>query len=413
MSEVAEPVEDQAVAMDFLARLGATMLAAGYPVNIVRLALQRTAHAYGFSCPMLVLPNFIQIGDVDRTRMVREEHPVRFDQTFPLGNLVRTAHRGGIGPAAGSAELDRILALPPPYPAWVGVIGYALQCTAYGLMLQPVPVSMIAAVGLGLLIGAVRRFVGPFLGLRYLLPALCAFVVTLTLFGLERLLNVGHFDLRGLIAPLVAFLPGVAITLGVIESATGEIVSGSARLVAGLMQLAQLALGIVIAIQLVGLSSAEITDQTGNFFGPWAPWLGVFVLAIGIKLEHGPPRQFLPWLVLILFVSYASQRVTALAVGGYVSGFGGGLALMLCALALSRRRNMPALQTILAPGFWLLVPSSVGLIGITEITGGASSQSVVAMLASMISIALGFQVALAIWNSIPKHNWIDDNEARA
>jgi hypothetical protein len=78
---------------------------------------------------------------------------------------------------------------------------------------------------------------------------------------------------------------------------------------------------------------------------------------------------------------------------------------------LSRYSNMPALQTLLGPGFWLLVPSSVGLIGIAELTSGASSQAVIGMLASMMSIALGFQAALAIANTFPQRdNWIFDIE---
>jgi uncharacterized membrane protein YjjB (DUF3815 family) len=233
------------------------------------------------------------------------------------------------------------------------------------------------------------------------LPALSAFLVTFIAFSLGRWLNLGQDSLRILIPPLTLFLPGVSITLAVIESASREMVSGAARLTTGFMQLGQLALGIVIAIQLLGLTSSELTDVSRNKIGPWAPWLGVAVYAVGIVLYFGPPRRFGRWLVLVLFATYGSQLATAAVFGGYISGFGGGLALMLLALVLSGRRDTPSTQVLLAPGFWLMVPSSVGLIGVTELTGGMHSGAVTVMLASMVSIALGFQAGLAIWSAFP------------
>lgn len=70
------------------------------------------------------------------------------------------------------------------------------------------------------------------------------------------------------------------------------------------------------------------------------------------------------------------------------------------AFTLGRLPKTPAAQVILAPGFWLLVPSSVGLIGIAELAGGQGSNAIVVMLVSMMSIALGFATGLALWSAI-------------
>jgi hypothetical protein len=56
---------------------------------------------------------------------------------------------------------------------------------------------------------------------------------------------------------------------------------------------------------------------------------------------------------------------------------------------------------VLAPGFWLLVPSSVGLIGVAELANGRGGGAVLAMLGSMIAIALGFQIGIALWSVVP------------
>jgi uncharacterized membrane protein YjjP (DUF1212 family) len=40
-----------------------------------------------------------------------------------------------------------------------------------------------------------------------------------------------------LVAPLVTFLPGAMLTFGTVEQADGDLVSGSSRLIAGLVEL--------------------------------------------------------------------------------------------------------------------------------------------------------------------------------
>lgn len=294
---------DQAAGVDFIARLGSAMLGADYPVTIVKRTLTLVSDRYGIECPVLVLPNFVQAGEGELIRVVNRDKPLRYDQTFPLGELVQRAEQGQVTPAQGWAELDRIHALPARFPSWVAVLGCAVQSAAYALILQPTVVALVAATGFGLLVGVLVRVTGSNPGLRQLLPVVSAFLVTYIAFSLGRLLHMGHGSFRVLIPPLTFFLPGVAITLAVVEASTGHMISGAARLTSGLLRLAQLALGII--------------------------------------LNLGPPRGFWPWLVLVLFITYGAQVATAAVFGGYVSGFGGGLVLMLCALTLSRLPMTP------------------------------------------------------------------------
>lgn len=63
------------------------------------------------------------------------------------------------------------------------------------------------------------------------------------------------------------------------------------------------------------------------------------------------------------------------------------------------------------PGFWLLVPGSLGLIGITELLGTESSAVLTATLISMISIALGIQTALLLWQAVSRLRGASDPRA--
>jgi uncharacterized membrane protein YjjB (DUF3815 family) len=90
----------------------------------------------------------------------------------------------------------------------------------------------------------------------------------------------------------------------------------------------------------------------------------------------------------VLFAAYLGQFVTNIVFGSYTSGFGGGLALMLFALAISLRPNTPPTAALLAAGFWLLVPGSIGLIGVTQLVCADSSAAITVTLVSMIAISL-------------------------
>jgi uncharacterized membrane protein YjjB (DUF3815 family) len=227
----------------------------------------------------------------------------------------------------------------------------------------------------------------------------CAFVVALIVFTFENRWHVGTDSLRALAAPLATFLPGAAITLAVIELATHHVVSGASRLVAGFMQIAQLAFGILIAAQIAGISDANLVTTQLNKLGPWAPFLGVLVYGIGIWLNFAPPANFLPWMVLMLYVAYGGQWIGNELLGSFASGFCGGLALILFALAISHRPNTPPTMSLVVPGFWLLVPGSLGFMGITQLLGTDSSAAVTGTLISMMSIAIGVQTGLLLWRA--------------
>ena len=58
--------------------------------------------------------------------------------------------------------------------------------------------------------------------------------------------------LHALVPPLVTFLPGAMLTLGMVELAYGDMVSGSSRLITGFVQLVLLAFGLAAGAVLVG-----------------------------------------------------------------------------------------------------------------------------------------------------------------
>lgn len=403
MTDQVHDVSDM-LAVNFLANLGGAMIAASYPIGLVRQILDSACSRYGLTNQVLLLPNYVHLGGSDHVagttiRVVRADRDLRFDQTFLLANLVDRVEHGEIGAKEGAAELDRIYALRPRFPVWVRLIGYTTQSAAFALILQPTPLALLAATVFGSLVGALGLVGRLSVAAGELLPTVSAFLVAVAVFTVGRHWHLGEDSLRALTPPLVLFLPGTAITLATIELSTREIVSGSSRLVAGLLRFGQLALGVVAAARLVGVTAPELTGASVNKFGWWAPWVGVAVYAVGVLLHFGPPVRFLPWLLVMLFIAYSGQFVGNALFGDYSGGFGGGLALMLCGLAISERPNTPSLAALVLPGFWLLVPGSIGVIGVTQLIQANSVAALTVLLVSMMTIALGMQVGLLMWRS--------------
>ncbi|HTI75871.1 MAG TPA: threonine/serine exporter family protein, partial [Mycobacterium sp.] len=390
---------DDVAAPQFVAALGAAMAAANYPVTLVRNVMQQTARAYGLDHEFLALPNYVQVGSAsgEGIYIANPDFNVRYDQSFPLAKLVARAPSGTVSPEEGMAELERIRNLDKRFPLWITVLGYAVQSIGLALILQPTPWSLYGAATLGLLVGGLTVIGRRNEAIGYMLPTVCAFLVAFIVFKFDSRWHVGTDSLRALAAPLATFLPGAGITLAVIELATNHVVSGASRLVAGFMQIAQLAFGILIAAQLAGIADASLDATQLNRLGPWAPFVGVLVYGLGIWLNFAPPTKFLPWMVLMLYVAYAGQWIGNAVLGSYASGFGGGLTLILFALAISHRPNTPPTMSLVVPGFWLLVPGSLGFMGITQLLGTHSTAVFTATLISMMSIAVGVQTGLLLW----------------
>ncbi len=93
----------------------------------------------------------------------------------------------------------------------------------------------------------------------------------------------------------------------------------------------------------------------------------------------------------------ADRKGNAL-LGSYAGGFGG-LTLILFAPAISHRPNTPPTVSLVLPGFWLLVPGSLGFVGMTQLLGTHSTAMFTATLISMMSIAVGVQSGLVLWRA--------------
>ena len=389
--------DDEAL-QQFLLQLGSALTAAGEAVNEVQQHLQAVAVAYGASeARFVVLPTFLVVALDPRRPATLEPTSqlsglLRLDQTADLFDILKRATKAEIDPAEGSAEVVDVITRPSRHRAIHALIGHMVLTVGICLVLQPTWSDVALAAAFGLMVGVLSRFGARWSTTQTLLPVAAAFSVSALTFVLADQ-GWANANLRSMIAPLVTFLPGAALTMSVIELSAAQMVSGASRLVFGALQLTLLAFGIVSAAEAFGVPAAELlVDNPQNLIGWWAPWLGVVVFGIGVAVFYTAPQRSLPGLFLVLVVAFLGQQVGASFFGGYVGGFIGAMAMTIAARFVERTRFGPPALVSFLPGFWLLVPGALGLIGLTEYIASGPSlgiETLLGTLGAMVAVAIG------------------------
>ena len=397
-----EPAAETDIA-DFLVALGEAMVDAGDPVTHVRASLERVAlalGAVGTEVVVLATALFVSVPGSTSTHTAVASaggRPLRLDQVDDLFRLVDDAEAGSVAALHGLKRLQEIRDRPPPFSDAARVAGYAALAFGIALILRGSWVDVAVATGLGLLVGvvevAVRRFAPSF---GVFLPVAAAFGVALAVFLLVDVLPELSVT-TPLIAPLVIFLPGALLTTAVIELSTGQMISGSGRLSAGVMRLVLLAAGIVGAAAVAGVPTVAVTQLAAQPVPAWAPWVGVALFGAGIVVHDCAHPRSAAWILLLLYVAYAGQVLGGLVLGGVLSAFVGALVMTPVAVWAARHPSGPPALVSFMPAFWLLVPGALGLLGLTKYLGedrvyGAASLTTAG--ATMVAIALGVLLGL-------------------
>jgi uncharacterized membrane protein YjjB (DUF3815 family) len=123
------------------------------------------------------------------------------------------------------------------------------------------------------------------------------------------------------------------------------------------------------------------------------------LFGLGVYLHFSAPRNSLLWMLLMMFVVFATQRFAARLAPSEISGFFGMLvATPLAYLVQLRFKGPPAMVTSL-PAFWLVVPGSLGLLSVTRMLSDRSAgiDGMVTVLIVLVSVALGTLVGAALY----------------
>lgn len=387
-----------------LCELGSELLRAGERTAEVEAVIHDVAARYGMRARCFVVPTglFVRVGGGPDGRggeldFAPVEGPdLRLDQVEALQSLVERLRTEELPFEEVRAALRAEREQPERFSPATTVLGYVLLTVGLGAMRHATVTAVAGYAVLGLGVGLLRLFGDRLPAARSALPVVTAILVTAVC--LRWAGPVLHEEPTALsIPPLIAFLPGAALTLGAIELATGAALSGIARLAGAVNVLLLLALGILVGTELV--HPRPIGEPPSEALGAWAPWVGVLLLGFGFLLYFSAPPRVTGWLLVALLTERLVQSAAGELGGSTFGAFAAGMLLPPMAGWIERRSKTPD-QVVFLPCFWLLVPGAVGLTSVSEIivqgdtSGGLTN--LVDTIVTVAAIALGVLVGAGL-----------------
>lgn len=400
-SEIAQhPSVTPASVRKLLLSLGAAMVAGGAPVYDVEEALRRVAWKLGHqkaqvsATPTSVLVSLVP-GEPAALQVVPP--PLRLDQSAVVNDIRRRILSGEFGVGLALARLSQVRALTPRFGTWGSYVGNMAVSVGICLIVQPALLNVAIVAGLSLVVTLLLGLSGRFPLLGTLLQTVAAFVVSLVVLWAA---SHGWIDgtLRTIICPIAVLMPGATLATGIAELAGGMMISGTSRLVYGGTQLLLATLGVVVAAMALGLPFSALTNVRATELGWWVAPVGLAAISCGLVLAESLPLRLMPWALTILVATFTAQNLGQLYTHAAPAGtfLGAMVAAYGASAAEATRPNVPRLVVFL-PSFWLLVPGTLGLIGITQLgTSQAGMSAVINVINIVVTIALGLLVGTAL-----------------
>ncbi|MGH7243202.1 MAG: threonine/serine ThrE exporter family protein [Phycisphaerales bacterium] len=410
----ADNARDVSTLLQFMYRIGQAYIACGEQTAQVEMLLRRIASANGMVRSRIVaFPSavFILVNDGEKEHVTLAEGPLsglRLDQIADVYTLGGEAGRGDISPRDGLKQLTAIMHKHPRFGLWGVISGHTILTVGIAMMFMPSLPNIAAAAVLGLVIGILRGFVRQGALMAVPLSVVAAAIVS-SLVVLASRYGLHVDPLHALIPPLITFLPGGMLTLGMLELAYGDVVSGSSRLMTGFVQLVLLAFGLAAGAALVGVTPGNmftyaefLPSLPWAFWASWAPWAGVIVFGVGVYLHFSAPRKSLLWMLFVLIVTFAVQQLAVRFVGSEFSGFFGMLVATPLGYLIRFAFNGPPSMVTFLPSFWMLVPGALGLLSVKRMLSdrAAGMEGLWTAVFVFAAIALGTLMGASLYKGI-------------
>lgn len=394
------PVNAETEVAAMLRELGIALIECEQPTHQVEARLLAIAKNYtSETVRVMVLPTalVIQVGTVGYEVETVVNPTTQLNLAGRVDAIAELAEFGAITAADAAREAAAARTMPPRFGPVTTVIGYTITTLGFGMVINPTWASLWGYVFLGAVVGAIVMLGRPFPTLNAVLPTLAAAVVTLlaTWFVADAA-NDGL--LRVISPPLVALLPGLALTIGAMELASAQMISGATRLIYGVMQLMLLVFGVGLGLH---LGQDLVPQQPSAQMGGWSLYVAVVVIAIGLYVYLSAPEGSFWWLVLIVGVALIGQKVGGLFLSPTHSGALGAFLVVPVAMLGARIKTSPPAIVMILAAFWALVPGALSFETLGEaVAGEGDIMTLGSTVAAIFSIALGTLVGWSVFATI-------------
>ncbi len=356
-------------AIAFVLALARALHRYGTPAHRLEEALEKVGEHLGlqgefFSTPTTIIASFGDPAEL-RTAMLRVEAGEldmgKLERLDALADLV--AH-GALTPAEGMRRIDAIVSARPTWGPTISTFAHGISTAAVVVFFHGSAVDAAVAGVLGLLIGVMALVMQRSNAQARVFELIGAFVAAFA-GGVAAALIDGVSSSVVTIAGLLVLLPGMTLTVAMTELATRNLIAGTARLMAAIIVLLELALGVAIG-ERAAHELVTVPSVAPSSLPVWADWVAVVASALAMVVVVRAQGRAAPWIVLATLVGFAGTRGGSELLGPELGVLVGAFALGVLVNVYARVLDRPAM-VVAVPATLILVPGSLGFRGISSL----------------------------------------------
>jgi uncharacterized membrane protein YjjP (DUF1212 family) len=392
-------MSEDTAALDFVLRLGRGLHRYGYPAHRLEEALAGVSRRLGlegqfFSMPTALFASFGTASEQRTFQLRVEPGAVELGRLARLDAIGADVAEGRMTPRDGNDALDAVATAPAPYGALLTTAAFALTSAAaarfFGGGLREIAVSAV----IGLVIGALAALTAHAPGLgRVFEPLAAALAAFLAVVAASLIGPLSGYTAT--VAGLIVLIPGFTLTVAMIELATRNLVSGTARLSGAVATFLAIGFGFALGTRLASAIVGAPVETEPLALPAWTEIVALVAAPIGFTVLLRASARDTGWIGLVGALAFAGTRLGSVFLGPELGAFVGGVGLGLASNAYGRA--LRRLEVVpLVPGMLLIVPGSLGFRSLSSMVGGQTLPGVeAAFRMTLITVSLATGVLFA------------------
>jgi uncharacterized membrane protein YjjP (DUF1212 family) len=342
----------------------------------LRDSVRQAGRAYGVQADLLAIAEgavlTVRHPDaepyVETIRVVPEL--ARLDRVSDCKFLVNRVIAGELAAVDADRELANLERRGAPYPAWLRIIGVALFATGFAPSVQATWREVGYSLVLGSCMGVMFVSAEKFSGLRSLFPIIGPFVVAMVAFNVLHAHHAPGGPLVLMVPALFVLIPGDFLCAATAEIAIGQLTPGAVRLAQAAFTLVELAVGVVIAAEISGVSADSLFDTAVPPVLPfWLVVISWVPFTLGLVLTFSARMRDFPWILALTYLAWGVQLAVTRWAGPTAGTFVAAMLLGAAAGALERSPRNPPRIVLIIGGFFALTVGALALRGLATLDG--------------------------------------------
>lgn len=357
-------------AIGFVLRLGRALHVYGIPAHRLEEVMEKAAGKLGlqgqfFSTPTSILASFGRQDEPGVFLMRVTPGEVNLGKIAELDDVTTCVLRGALDPAEGSKRIDQILAEPHHYGEALTTIAFSLASASASRFLGGGLKEIAASALIGLVIGLMSLFAGKYQSFGKVFEfvaagAAAAMAGSLTfVFGAYAVSNAT-------LAGLIVLMPGLTLTVALIELSTRNLSSGTSRLSGAFVIFLSIGFGVAVGGAIANLLFGQPAVASGATLPAWTEALALVTMPIALTILLRAQLRDAVWILIAGGLAVGGSRLGVIFFGPETGVFLGALTVGVASNWYARLLDRPAIITEV-PGIMLLVPGSVGFRGLAAL----------------------------------------------